>query len=424
MTNETFHNIIYLLCNAVLIYAKFKAIYIFSKECKVSKKIEVALFFVYFVINSSLYFIFRNPNVNLINGIILFFALTFNYKSSITKKIIATFLITAVSLFIESIVYYIMSAIMSDPTNTLIVVMIISRVIFYFGVVLLNNLKNIKINDTISFGYIFLISSVSACSIYISVVIMNDWLRSNSLHIIICIALLLFINVSIIFIYDMLNKKHIEEFEKQLLERQNNFYIKQIETMNNAQNNTKIWEHDIKNYFISLKSVSHDKNQVNEYIDNFIKLIETPNKYANSGNAAVDGILNYKIQEAKDMKIDTELELKIPTQLNIKPFDLGIILGNLLDNAIEAASKINENKKIQINIYFEKDILCINVVNTFNGNVIVKEGKYKTTNINKINHGSGLISVNNILGKYNGGIDISNTDTLFTVKIMIYNTTK
>jgi len=424
MTNETFHDIIYLLCNAMSIYARHKSIYIFSKECRTNKKIETLLFIFYYIINSGLYLIFRNPNINLINTIILYLVLTFNYKSSVISKLIATFVITSVSLFIESIVYYILSEIITDTTNKLIAVMIIARIIFYFAVILLNNLKNIRTNAKISIGYIFIISSISISNIYISIVIMNDPLKSSSLHMIICIALLLFINVAIIYIYDMLNKKQAEEFEKKLFERQNEFYIKQIETMNTAQNNIKILKHDMKNHFISLKSISGDKNQVNEYIDNFIKLSETPTEYAKSGNILVDSILNYKLQEAKNLKINIEFELKIPTQLNIKPFDLGIILGNLLDNAIEATSKLDDNKKIKIDIYFEKDILCINIVNTFNGNIIIKDNKYKTTHVNNINHGLGLLSVNKTLEKYNGGINISNKNNLFSVKVLIYNKTR
>ena len=101
---------------------------------------------------------------------------------------------------------------------------------------------------------------------------------------------------------------------------------------------------------------------------------------------------------------------------------MGVILGNLLDNAIEAASKVNGDKKINVVIYYEKNNLYININNTYNGEIIFDGNKYKTTNENKIDHGIGLSSIENALKKYDGEIEISYTESLFTVKVLMYNT--
>jgi len=64
----------------------------------------------------------------------------------------------------------------------------------------------------------------------------------------------------------------------------------------------------------------------------------------------------------------------------------------------------------------------INVTNTFDGNIIKENGKLKTTRENKVEHGFGLSSVSKIVKKYNGTINTSYTEKLFSAKVLLYNT--
>ena len=66
------------------------------------------------------------------------------------------------------------------------------------------------------------------------------------------------------------------------------------------------------------------------------------------------------------------LKLKIPEQMNISSFDICIILGNLLDNAIEATSKLQSGREISIDLDFDKNVLFMSISNTFDGKVIYK----------------------------------------------------
>ena len=165
----------------------------------------------------------------------------------------------------------------------------------------------------------------------------------------------------------------------------------------------------------------NNNEPVIEHINKFLHFVDYSNEHAQSGNIVVDSILNYKLREAKNKGAQIELELKIPRELNIFPFDMGVILGNLLDNAITAVSKRDRERKIKVSMYFEKNTVYINIENTFDGNLIIEEGRYKTTNKDKFNHGFGLLSVKKILEKYNGEIHISSDGQVFTANVLLYN---
>jgi len=387
-----------------------------------AKKIQICLFMGYWIINSGLYLIFNNPIINLLNNIILFFLLTFNYISSIYKRILATVAVYIISMATESIIYYIISLFITEQNNINILGNIISRILFYFIIILLTNLKDIKmINNKISFSYIAILVTIFICSIYVSIALAYDKLRNNDISIALGIAGLLIINIFTVYIYDILNKNYKKELEHKLIERQNDFYMKQLEIMQQSLTNIESMKHDMKNHMISINSISDDGVKVREYINKFFKLSKVSEEYSKSGNVIVDSILNYKLYEAMKKEIEVELKIKIPPQLNILPFDISVILGNILDNAIEAASKLKDNKKITIDIYVEKSSLYIHIINTFGGNIIIEDKKYKTTHSDKNNHGFGLLNVNSVLEKYHGGINITNTETLFSVKIILDN---
>jgi signal transduction histidine kinase len=402
-------------------YAKYKFMYIFFKESKTNKKIEMSLYIGYLLVNSILFLIFKNPIVNLLNNIILLFALTFNYNSSWVKKMIAPVIIYAVSSGLENISYYILSFIIDDGATQILLSTVTSRIIFFFIVLLLNNLRNIKMSFRISITYIIIIFSTSIFSIYISTVLMLNFPANNTIHMILSISALLAINFFVIYIYDVLNDNYDKELEKKLLEQQNKSYFTQLDIMNQSQDNIKFLKHDIKKHFITLKTMLDNGQSVKQHINKFLESIDPLHEYAQSGNIMIDSILNYKLQEAQNKNTDIEVELKIPRELNVNPFDMGVILGNLLDNAIKAVSKINIDRKIKVSMYFDKNIIYINIINTFDGDIIFKRNKYETIKEDKYNHGLGLLSVKKTLEKYDGKIETSNTDFIFSAKVIMYN---
>ena len=205
--------------------------------------------------------------------------------------------------------------------------------------------------------------------------------------------------------------------------QQNNAYLKQLDIINQSQENIKILRHDIKNHALCLQSLieNDDNDGAADYLRTLINNTNYSDEYSKSGNPEIDSILNYKINKANLFGIKTDINLKIPEKLNIRPFDLSVVLGNLLDNAIEAATKSKKEKQINITMELDRNVIYINISNTFDGNLNYIDSKLTTTHMDKENHGLGLNSVRKSIERYNGTMNIHHKDNLFYVDVLIYN---
>nr|WP_312577622.1 ATP-binding protein [Sedimentibacter sp.] len=211
--------------------------------------------------------------------------------------------------------------------------------------------------------------------------------------------------------------------EKQLLQQQNNAYSKQFEIINQSQENIKMLRHDMKNHITSLQSLIeiNDNESALKYLKDIYNYCNYPDKYVKSGNSEIDSILNYKINKAARFGINVNTILNIPQKLSIQPFDLSVILGNLMDNAIEATLKLDRNRIINVSVEYERNVLYISISNPYDGKLLFKNNKLKTTHTDTENHGIGLSSVRKSINKYNGVLDTHHTDKIFYADVLIYN---
>lgn len=125
-----------------------------------------------------------------------------------------------------------------------------------------------------------------------------------------------------------------------------------------------------------------------------------------------------KIMMATGATIDTKMQ--IPENIDINSFDLVVVIGNLLDNAIEALSK-QEKGNFEIEISYRQGILLINAKNTFKGEIIKRGETLISTKKNATEaHGIGLSNVRRVIDKYDGEMMINTDNQFFSVHIVMY----
>ena len=114
------------------------------------------------------------------------------------------------------------------------------------------------------------------------------------------------------------------------------------------------------------------------------------------------------------------MKYRIPENLDINSFDLVVVIGNLLDNAIESLSK-QKKGSFQIEISYRQGTLLINAKNTYEGEIIRKGETLISTKKNATEaHGIGLSNVRRVIEKYDGEMMIDTEDNLFNVHIIMY----
>ena len=139
----------------------------------------------------------------------------------------------------------------------------------------------------------------------------------------------------------------------------------------------------------------------------------------NTDHVVVNVMLNRKYREACDQGIVMTMICGDLSGLMISEEDIVTLLGNLLDNAIEACGKIRQNKVIQFKMVVEDDQLVLSIRNPVEETLRIKDNRIVTSKRNKEQHGIGLKHVDAVIRKNNGTSVLKCEDGWFTFAAMI-----
>lgn len=177
--------------------------------------------------------------------------------------------------------------------------------------------------------------------------------------------------------------------------------------------------HDLKHQIHALRTA--DKDELDRYLGEIEESVEIYEAIVKTGNDVFDTVLTEKSLYCKKHGIVVSC-VADGSQLGfIDTIDLYAILGNAMDNAIEAVEKIEEKEKRQIDvmIYRQHNFLVMNIINPLSEQLIYEDGLPLTKKADKFSHGFGLRSIRQILRKYEGFLNISEEDGCFSLKMLI-----
>lgn len=238
---------------------------------------------------------------------------------------------------------------------------------------------------------------------------------------------LLFLYFLILYFYQTLLRFGKRRAEQMALECMEEHYRREISLLQQQQDKVRTMKYDIKNHLISLKQLIELENyeESKAYIDGMVPELGMI-KTIHTGNSMIDGILNSKIYLAKQSNIPIHTDINIPPDLNMSCKGITIILGTLLDHALDACMKAPADKRsIRIKMFWLHHVLTVEVVNTYMG-VIRKQGEHFLTDKPEEGHGLGLASISRAVDQYSGKLEISHHETLpdgtklFRVRILLY----
>ena len=163
------------------------------------------------------------------------------------------------------------------------------------------------------------------------------------------VFVLLFFDIVMFKVYVMYQEQNQMKRMKQEAINQLEIYDRQIHEKQKVMDEVRKTKHDMKNNMIYLQNLLKvNPEEAEKYLEKYIgDTTEKTEEFSKSGNLPVDAVLNYKNMIAKSKGINIILEQQIPIDLPYKDSDICIILGNLLDNAIEAVES-SRNKEIRV----------------------------------------------------------------------------
>jgi len=225
-------------------------------------------------------------------------------------------------------------------------------------------------------------------------------------------------------LFFVLNKQFAMQQENAIYNHQIEFYDSLLKEKEHEYLHSKTLKHDQRQHLIYLLStLEEDRNEdAISYLKDMLGETSLSNEYK-SGNKVIDSLLNYRQPWLEQDKIKLESSIKVPAHININDIDLCIILGNLLDNAIEATAKVtSEDRVIKLSIRYEDGgNLFILISNPYNEEL--KQGGLGgilSTKANTELHGLGLYSIRRSLEKYDGKLITKPDGQQFEAIALVY----
>lgn len=214
--------------------------------------------------------------------------------------------------------------------------------------------------------------------------------------------------ISIIFTYIFYSKtsKELDELYKAQAEAERiNTDIAYYTILDSQNEQLKAFIHDEKNHLTTIKSLS-DNPEIHEYIDKLYGEIKTHSSFGNTNNKMLDLMINKYQYICENENIDFSVSIKTANLNYIENTDLITMLGNLLDNSVEAA-KVSTEKRIDLSINIANGFDILTCTNSCDSKPLSIGKTLKTTKTDDGVHGLGIKSIKRIAGKYNGNFEWS-----------------
>lgn len=243
---------------------------------------------------------------------------------------------------------------------------------------------------------------------------------------IVSLVTILIVNITIFQIYIKLSDNLELKRKNFIYQLEIELYNEHIKEKESTMLEFRRAKHDLKHQMIYLLELSENKEY--EKLDKQLKkLIDREPlegvTIANSDNLMMDALINYKYSIAKSYGISFGVKLEVPTSLPFEDADLCVVLGNALDNAIEACLRGTvSNPYVELKIKYDCGNLIVIVENSYDGKIKKNHsGKVVTRKEKAKNHGIGIDSIQRTVEKHHGFFKVESDGNVFRLKIILYS---
>ena len=349
------------------------------------------------------------------------------FKIKTKRAIFYSVLLVSLSTILEHIVIFVISSFSKlylidyqSETTLLVVEVIISKIIYFISVLILQKFsqKDKTIAKVPAAFYLFPIITLVSVLFFWYISLNQQLELQNQIVLGIVSVLLLFATLFIFFAF----QTHAQKESKMLLLQQDKIKtdISYYEILEQQNTNLRIYAHDAKNHISAIKNLNTDP-QIDVYISKMLESLEEYSNVSHSGNKILDVIIDKYITECNINKINFVFDVKNNNLVALEYHDTVTILGNLLDNALEAAS-VSKDKTLSFETDYRNNYSVIIISNSCDTQPKFDGNKHPlTTKEDKALHGFGLRSVKRTVKKYNGDIalDYDADKSMFVATVML-----
>lgn len=416
--------IICVVTNLFRIYLISRFIHIFFRnegkdDCRRRMR-RMPVYGAFFVVNTAAYLIFHTVWINIACNMLGIGLIVLTYTGSIKMILFVTCSVYLINMGCDTI-STLLFVNYEDGTGFRQIYEAITVLLIFFCELLTERIVEVRRNTrevpNLSLGLVPLSSIGMLCMLICTK-------SSEETGLVIISVGLIVVNFFTFYLYNILSDTLLQRYENEVLKQKIQGYANQLDVMLQGEEKVRALRHDMKHHMNELKilAAKGENRAIEEYIDDMGEFITNPNEIVSSGNLEIDSVMNYLIRRAKEELHTVNVKVRLPESVS-HSFDINVILGNLMENGIEAARQ-TEEKEMDIDVEMQQGVLRIRVENSYNGKAVFdRDGGYKrllTTKKMKGIHGIGLRNVRKIVEKYDGIMEICPDGRVFRVVLILY----
>ena len=396
--------ILYITSNAIHVYAIYIFLDSFLGKSRLSIIIKNLSYALFFIISTAGWLMLHDSTLNLMLNILSPLIISLQYKSYIIKKLFGAVSSCAVCMFADWASLAVIGANVFAESGLMqgVSVLILSSFFRHYT----RNKAELPFRSKYSWFLVF----TALGTILIGILTIND----DSKHDYLIVLVLMCINFLNFYIYNLEQQEWETKHRLKLIETLNTYYRNQLTVMSLSQEKMRYLRHDFRKHLNKLSELSsncHNK-ELRNYLNELDGAITESKEFSKTGNTDVDCLMNYELSLASEAGAEISYKADIPHKLNITPFDITIILGNLMDNAVYAL-RHTQKRRLDVAIVYSRGVVRIDIRNTF-------DPYYKREDDGQ-EHGIGLLSVNHTLRKYGGQLESTSNNDCYKTTVVMYD---
>lgn len=411
----------------LLIIRKYMKVFWGPENRNIKGYIEWGIYYV-FLFTNNISSIFP-PHLLLFGNVLLIFMISSaTRKRSVMQRCIFSLLICTVWMLVEVIVLMILISVGFDSRTLQDAGSFISKMCMLLLSVIISHCIKDNYYSEIPLPYFLTILLIPVSSIYVMHHIFLIAATHNEYMLFSATSsfLLLVVNYVIFEVYDWISRNAELREQNRLYAQQLELCSQQAEERESLCLEIRKIRHDLKNHLSGLLGmvqtgqISEAEKYIMQMLD--VSAGDRPEEVSRTGNIVVDSLINHAYAVAQKDNIQFNINVLVPASLPFESGHLVIVLGNLLENALEACRDIPDGKGfICLDISYSKDIFQLCIKNNYQtkrkkDNI----GHYLTTKDDTIYHGLGLSSINHAVVNYHGQMDITDNNNIFQVIVVMY----
>ena len=397
---------------------------------KPSKKVVLFIYPISFLVMSLSTLLPYSEYIFPILNFFIVFHLAFYHKGKFVVKFLFSLLLVIIFMIAEGVMGSLLVLVAGVEVNAVKESMMLystgvlgSKLFVFLSVKILgyNKSRLYKNISKTTFVTLLLTPISSLMAMYTISISLEHYKNTISAVVVLCSSVLLVI--SNVFMFSIFEKQIKNEQTKARLdytEKQLEQQIENYKLLSNQQEEMRKLSHDMKHYVHAMKK--NNNNEDLQHIENIERKLSEYESFYDTGHPALDALLHAKNNEMKNLGICFTTSIILPAEININSYDLCVVLGNALDNAIEACEKIEEIEKRSVNLRIDSHEKYISIyVENPSNEKFVPTSERKTTKKNPLGHGYGLDSIRTIAQKYDGDVGVECENGCFILSLLLKN---